>query len=752
MPGKTITQRIQLVGGDEIKVQLTGIGQVGALAFTRIKAAADGVKLDNLTRGADQFAVAGARAGAFAANLKDLQDSVGRLTSTFPQLIQASGRFAQRITAVGAAAAAAGIGIAAASRNVVKQADGQSDALEKQTQAQIDANNAALSGETAQINYEASLRKLNQQLAAGQITYQQFRASVQQLDRDFTEQQRTANELAAAQDRVKQANQQLQKQLKDRQAYQQLTDTFGGPLLTSLIAFGRQVDQIRVSFIQNFGPAAAQLVDTISNVVSANSTAINNFFTLASSKITALLAQNGPQIQTFLTNIGKAAGAVFDGLIQAAPAVIDFFNNKIVPAVSRVVGFFNALADAVNSVFGTRLTGGSIVIVALLAQMTGSIRILMALTRTLGASWGALGGVIAATGQVLNTAFGGNAITGSIVRLGTAVATSGGLFRTLFTVVRAGVPVFTALATAVASTFGITFGSAVIVVGALGAALALLLTKVDWSAFLAAATQAIGDVVATLQGWLQTSKDVVAAVVKALSDGWASVTKGASDGAQGVTSAWGAIVKFFSDAWDTIQKGASDLMTNIGQAFSDGFKAASDTVKSWYDSVVGFFADIINKAKAVGSTIASAFSGAGGDTGDVQNNARGGVIRGRGTGTSDSILSWLSNGEYVVRAAAVKKFGVDFFNALNGLRMPPGFASGGLAQAASALLPPLPRFASGGPVIAGAGASGRPFTLNIAGQEFGGLTASEDTVKQLERFAVSKQIRSAGRKPTWYRS
>ncbi|NYV73179.1 phage tail tape measure protein [Streptomyces sp. UH6] len=51
----------------------------------------------------------------------------------------------------------------------------------------------------------------------------------------------------------------------------------------------------------------------------------------------------------------------------------------------------------------------------------------------------------------------------------------------------------------------------------------------------------------------------------------------------------------------------------------------------------------------------------------------GGAIEGPGTGTSDSILAWVSNGEYVIRAAAVQKYGLGLFNALNAER----FAGGG---------------------------------------------------------------------------
>lgn len=59
--------------------------------------------------------------------------------------------------------------------------------------------------------------------------------------------------------------------------------------------------------------------------------------------------------------------------------------------------------------------------------------------------------------------------------------------------------------------------------------------------------------------------------------------------------------------------------------------------------------------------------------------ATGGHIKGPGTGTSDSILARLSNGEYVVRAAAVRKYGLQTLHAMNNMRLPK-FASGGLVD------------------------------------------------------------------------
>lgn len=60
----------------------------------------------------------------------------------------------------------------------------------------------------------------------------------------------------------------------------------------------------------------------------------------------------------------------------------------------------------------------------------------------------------------------------------------------------------------------------------------------------------------------------------------------------------------------------------------------------------------------------------------LPGHATGGYISGPGTGTSDSILSRLSNGEYVLKAAAVRAFGTDALDQMNSLQIP-AFAAGG---------------------------------------------------------------------------
>ena len=85
--------------------------------------------------------------------------------------------------------------------------------------------------------------------------------------------------------------------------------------------------------------------------------------------------------------------------------------------------------------------------------------------------------------------------------------------------------------------------------------------------------------------------------------------------------------------------------------------------------------------------------------------ATGGYVSGAGTSTSDSIPARLSNGEYVVRAKAVKALGVDFLDKLNSAgngirgkgRLPKfGYADGGYVEAESTNDPGNMRAGGGG--------------------------------------------------------
>ncbi|WP_409469058.1 hypothetical protein [Streptomyces sp. HC307] len=79
----------------------------------------------------------------------------------------------------------------------------------------------------------------------------------------------------------------------------------------------------------------------------------------------------------------------------------------------------------------------------------------------------------------------------------------------------------------------------------------------------------------------------------------------------------------------------------------------------------------------------------------------GGPVIGPGTSTSDSVLLWGSNGEYMVRAAAVDKYGLKFMDALNEGRLPVG-------RPARPGLPAAPAAA-----VAGSDSGRPPVTYNV---------------------------------------
>jgi len=105
-----------------------------------------------------------------------------------------------------------------------------------------------------------------------------------------------------------------------------------------------------------------------------------------------------------------------------------------------------------------------------------------------------------------------------------------------------------------------------------------------------------------------------------------------------------------------------------------------------------------------------------------QKFASGGLIRGPGTGTSDSIPAYLSNGEYVIRAAAVRKLGKRHLDMLNrGI--------------------PIPRFADGGMVGTVASLDTSPRNLGSLDISIGG-----DTYQVFADSTQADQLRLAARK------
>lgn len=231
---------------------------------------------------------------------------------------------------------------------------------------------------------------------------------------------------------------------------------------------------------------------------------------------------------------------------------------------------------------------------------------------------------------------------------------------------------------------------------------------------------------------------------------------------EGASKLAAALVKPFDDAKDAIQTILNSLQ-GIVQSSLDGVVDAAERALSRLRGVVEDILRLLERARRAAAEI-ERLGNASSD--DAEGFSGGGHIRGPGTSTSDSIPAWLSAGEFVMRARAVQKYGVNFMRLINSgqLKLPElKFARGGLIPTlklpsldgighalADAMAIPLPRLATGGvPELQAVTGSGRTLNLSIDGETFGGLFAPESTAERLERFAMSRRLARSGRRPKW---
>ena len=130
-----------------------------------------------------------------------------------------------------------------------------------------------------------------------------------------------------------------------------------------------------------------------------------------------------------------------------------------------------------------------------------------------------------------------------------------------------------------------------------------------------------------------------------------------------------------------VLSGAMGIMQTLGRENSKSYQKmalglaviqqAMAVNAAWADPSVPFWAKIATSAMA-GAQVAAQIKQI-----KSQSFATGGYVSGKGTSTSDSIYARLSDGEYVIRAAAVRMLGVDTLDALNSGKIG-GLATGGM--------------------------------------------------------------------------
>jgi phage-related protein len=235
---------------------------------------------------------------------------------------------------------------------------------------------------------------------------------------------------------------------------------------------------------------------------------------------------------------------------------------------------------------------------------------------------------------------------------------------------------------------------------------------------------------------------------------WDAIVQGAADAIQALTDGWNGWVEFFTGIWTSIT-GVADAVWNTIKSGAQGvvdfvvgaWNGARDAIISAFTQVQQFILQVWETIKQPVTKIFGDGNAGAQAVAAIPGKAGGGPIHGPGTGTSDSIPIWASNGEFMLRAAAVKKYGVRFLQLLNSgaLRFNElGFAMGGLI---SAVPSPRTHFAEGGLVQS----AGNTLNLTIGGKTFGGLRVPDETFDDLQRFAVKQNVASGSRKPRWKR-
>ena len=211
---------------------------------------------------------------------------------------------------------------------------------------------------------------------------------------------------------------------------------------------------------------------------------------------------------------------------------------------------------------------------------------------------------------------------------------------------------------------------------------------------------------------------IIAAVTFAFQSLWDAVTWGPRKAWEAMTGVWDGMTDFFKGLVDAV----ADYFAGLWDGVATGASNAWKKVKGFF----GFDEEpqtLVDKAKGIAADYSPRL-------------ATGGIIRGAGTGTSDSIRAWLSNGEGVVNARAVGHYGEGFIHALNGLLVPKThFADGGIV----------------GQMVPAAQGIGNLGNLNLAvdGKRVGSVFVERQSVRAVQRSLNRSASASRGPAPRW---
>lgn len=473
----------------------------------------------------------------------------------------------------------------------------------------------------------------------------------------------------------------------------------------------------------------------------------------------------------------KSADSFAIALGQVGDAASALFKQAGIAIAPEFVGFFESLRDLL-----VEIRPGFVDFVKTLASLlTPALKLIADLVRTAVVPvFKLFFGALDQVASLINKAFGTN-LTGMQLFLGTLIS--------VFAVFRGGIIAIQAIVIGVGLVIkaldnaGINFKSVskvasdawnTIKSGATNAVtgvttawngIAQFFTNL-WTNLRAGATGIWNFITAIAGGAVQLIEDAWTGLIKFFADLWTQISDSANGVWTAVSNAANTSVQFIISIWTNIAQFFTTLWTAISSAANNGWIAVSNAAQSAADFVVGIFAGVRDKIIGYWTSIRDSIlavwdkvkdivgklsgpSGGGGGTTAGAGLKGGGHLRGPGSSTSDSIPIWGSNGEFMMNAKSVSKYGVAFMNAINSMRFDPdsfGFALGGLISFETSS--PKLGFAEGGFIPEMGGRN----TLNLT---LDGQTVStqvdDDNFEKLARTATRRSLRSAGRSQRWKR-
>ncbi len=768
-----IVQRIALEGAEAIKRQLAELGVTGERAIAQITAAA---AASNASLSTVSGVVGGLTAafGRFTAALGPVGANFRRLNQDFGNLEQAASKVVTRLGLLAAGIGAAGVGLFQFANRSAKAVDDLEDAADAlgltskeflafkvaaaqggdnfdkitaglaRFQSQIGAlrekqmqlngtlgettrvlrgNGTAVEGFSGVVGVlRGGSDKLNDSLAQGVDVLRGGRESIQDLSNPLARLKINLNEFSDdAEGNAKlilRVAQELEKMGDTTRRASIAQQAFGRgfketiPFLTGLAeklllakatlkAYGLEVADLERNQVKAFQSSLALTQAVVSRVLQQAGNTIGTVFVPLLNAITKLVGTHRAAIlelaQQIVTRLNPSIEA-FIALISDPQKQSNIFTT-LSNAITVIADGLNAAAPVIAGTFRV-ITAG----LQLVAEAFNSV---------FGTQLNAVSVIAILVIGKISGAF-------ALIRASVGIVIT--VFRILIGVVAAVAAAFEAPVIVVAAVVAAIVGAAAIIIA-------------NWSLI----------------------RDTILGAISAIITGTAAFFDGLR---QLVNSAVGA----FIDLGRSIYEAIAGAVDRLRQFIVDGFNGAINFVIGLWNglvnvialgvqSIIQFFQPLIDTLQFIARLI----SNIGSSSADVGATgfARGGMVHGPGSSTSDSILARLSAGEFVMTARAVQHWGPRFFAALNRLRMPQwdGFSLGGLVDGLTTNLSPAPlRFAAGGmvPAIAAGTVDRVAVDLRFDGEVFADMLAPRAVAEKLVRYARGAQMRSAGKKPDWY--